>query len=364
MLDFKLYPLTKAILQLLGLALAAYTLYLIKGILVYAVIALYISVLGRPILAFLGSLPKVGNSLSASVKALLTMVFFLLIALALASWVIPVLVREFSFLATIEYDALLRSLQEEWSQFDTVLLSIGVDTEAELEAINQSLQGFASVDAITSALNGIIGGIGQLSIGLFSITFISFFLFKEKDIAHRFVDSITPERYHNKVDAMTPQIKRVVTRYSFGILFQISAIFILLALGMSFIGVQGAIVLALFAAIFNLIPYVGPILGATLGIILGLGQLYAAGIADPAQSVDLVQSLYLLLALFFTVQLLDNIFFQPLIFSNSVGAHPLEIFLVISIAGTLLGVAGMVVAVPVYSIGRIIYNTAVETIDG
>ena len=115
MLDFKLYPLTKAILQLLGLALAAYTLYLIKGILVYAVIALYISVLGRPVLAFLGSLPKVGNSLSASVKALLTMVFFLLIALALASWVIPVLVREFSFLATIEYDALLRSLQEEWS---------------------------------------------------------------------------------------------------------------------------------------------------------------------------------------------------------------------------------------------------------
>ena len=75
MLDFKLYPLTKAILQLLGLALAAYTLYLIRGILVYAVIALYISVLGRPVLAFLGSLPKVGNSLSASVRALLTMVF-------------------------------------------------------------------------------------------------------------------------------------------------------------------------------------------------------------------------------------------------------------------------------------------------
>ena len=125
---------------------------------------------------------------------------------------------------------------------------------------------------------------------------------------------------------MTPQIKTVVTRYSFGILFQITAIFILLAIGMTLIGVEGAIVLALCAAVFNLIPYVGPIIGAALGILLGLGQLYAAGVADPNSSVNLVQSLYLLIGLFGLVQVLDNVLFQPLIFSNSVGAHPLEIF--------------------------------------
>ena len=156
----------------------------------------------------------------------------------------------------------------------------------------------------------------------------------------------------------------MVTRYSFGILFQITAIFALLAIGMSLIGVEGAVVLALCAAVFNLIPYVGPIIGAALGILLGMGQLYASGIADPSVQVNLLSSLYMLAGLFLIVQLLDNIVFQPLIFSNSVGAHPLEIFLVISIAGTLLGIGGMIVAVPVYSIGRIIYNTALKTIDG
>ena len=146
-------------------------------------------------------------------------------------------------------------------------------------------------------------------------------------------------------------------------MFQITAIFILLALGMTFIGVKGAVVLALCAAVFNLIPYVGPLLGASLGILLSLGQLYAMGVSDPDLDIDLIQSLYWLLFLYGGVQLLDNIVFQPIIFSNSVGAHPLEIFLVISIAGTFLGIGGMIVAVPFYSIARIVFNTAMKTID-
>lgn len=364
MLNFKLQPLTSSVLQLVIIGLFCYALFLIQGILVYGVIALYISVLGRPIITALGKIPKIGHRLNATLKASITMLLLALVVLGLATWFIPVVITEFSFIGTIEYDAILRSLQEEWSQLDSLLISLGIDSSAELEQINESLQNFASMDAISSVLGGIVGGMGQFIIGLFSITFISFFLFKEQDLAHRFVDSITPKKYHDKVELITPQIKTVVTRYSFGILFQISAIFAILAIGMSIIGVEGAIVLALCAAVFNLIPYVGPIIGAALGILLGMGQLYASGMADPTLEINLLENLYLLSALFLTAQLLDNILFQPIIFSNSVGAHPLEIFLVISIAGTLLGIGGMIIAVPVYSIGRIIYNTAIKTIDG
>ena len=91
-----------------------------------------------------------------------------------------------------------------------------------------------------------------------------------------------------------------------------------------------------------------------------MGQLYTTGLADPTITVDLLQSLYLLVGLFLAVQLLDNLVLQPLIFSNSIGAHPLEIFLVISVAGTLLGVGGMIFAVPAYSIVRIVINTVKE----
>ena len=63
MLEFKLQPLTKSVLQILLIALLGYALFLIQGILVYGVIALYISVLGRPLIALLGKIPKVGPHL-------------------------------------------------------------------------------------------------------------------------------------------------------------------------------------------------------------------------------------------------------------------------------------------------------------
>ncbi|MEL0175383.1 MAG: hypothetical protein VW851_02425, partial [Cryomorphaceae bacterium] len=101
--------------------------------------------------------------------------------------------------------ALLVSLQDEWQQLDALLTSLGVDTAAELAEINETLQGFASMEAISSVLSSVVGGLGQFIIGLFSITFISFFLFREQDLAHRFVDSITPKKYHDKVDDATDQ---------------------------------------------------------------------------------------------------------------------------------------------------------------
>ncbi len=362
MKTFELQPLTKSIIQLLLIAIGLYALFLIKSLIIYAIIGLYISVLGRPVAALIRKLPKVGFKLSNSVVAGFTLIIITGILFGLGSWFVPVLIKEFSFLNSIAYGDLFRTLETEWQQLDLVLNSFGIDSTTEFAELNQSLQNFASVDAISGALGSIIGSVGTMLIGTFSVLFISFFLLKEQDLAHRFIDTVTPSKYHSKVDVMTPEIKRIVTRYSFGILFQISTVFALLALGMSFIGVEGAVVLALCAAIFNLIPYVGPLIGAALGILLGMGQLYSTGVADPSLSIDLVQSLYLLFGLFASVQLLDNIVFQPIIFSNSVGAHPLEIFLVISIAGTLLGIGGMIIAVPLYSIGRIVLNTALNSL--
>mgnify|MGYP003295806886 CR=1 FL=1 len=62
----------------------------------------------------------------------------------------------------------------------------------------------------------------------------------------------------------------------------------------------------------------------------------------------------IILACLFATQLVDNFFFQPFIYSNSVKAHPLEIFLVLLMAGHMAGVAGMLVAIPSYTVIRVI----------
>jgi predicted PurR-regulated permease PerM len=358
--DFQLQPLTKSILQLAVISLGVYALYLIKGVVYYALIALYISVLGRPLFRLLQDKTPFEKWIGRTGNATITVLVLGGVTGLILGWFMPLLLEEFSFLNAIPYDKLIASMEDEWQQLNSLMSNLGIDGQRELQKINASLQNFASVEAISGAVQRLVGGVGNIVAGTFSIVFISFFLIREQELAHSFIDYITPKKHHNKVDIIVPQIKRIVTRYSFGILLQITAIFTLLALGMTFIGVQGAVVLALTAAIFNLVPYVGPIIGASLGILLGLGQLYTESVMDPATTVDLVQGFYLLAGLFAFVQLLDNIVFQPFIFSNSVGAHPLEIFIVISIAGTLLGVGGMILAVPAYSIIRVVINTVLD----
>jgi predicted PurR-regulated permease PerM len=146
-----------------------------------------------------------------------------------------------------------------------------------------------------------------------------------------------------------PKIKRTLFRYAFGLLIQMTGIFTIVYVGLSIAGVQSALVIGVFAAFINLIPYIGPMIGAIFALVLGLGQAYAL---DPTVSFALIS--LEIVGVFATAQLTDNFVFQPLIFSNSINAHPLEIFIIISVAGLLGGIIGMVIAVPTYSMLRII----------
>jgi predicted PurR-regulated permease PerM len=111
--------------------------------------------------------------------------------------------------------------------------------------------------------------------------------------------------------------------------------------------IEYALTIALFAAIANLIPYAGPILGAMFGIIVGIST------GSYSQDSELTYLLIKILSVFSIVQIIDNILLQPMIFSKSVKAHPLEIFVVIFAGAKIAGVLGMIFAIPVYTIFRV-----------
>jgi predicted PurR-regulated permease PerM len=115
------------------------------------------------------------------------------------------------------------------------------------------------------------------------------------------------------------------------------------------VGAENPIVIAFLCALLNLIPYVGPVIGAALMLVLtmtsNLGQSFSAIILPKTFWVALV---------FVVGQLVDNFGSQPIIFSKSVKSHPLEIFLVILTAGLLFGVIGLIIAVPAYTAIKVI----------
>jgi predicted PurR-regulated permease PerM len=116
-------------------------------------------------------------------------------------------------------------------------------------------------------------------------------------------------------------------------------------------GVENAIIIALLCAIFNIVPYVGPLIASVVAGLL----VMTSGIGAGADFVNetLPTAIYVLIGMSL-VQVIDNNFSSPLIFSKSTNSHPLEIFLVILMAGILFGITGMIIAVPFYTSLKVI----------
>nr|MDA3779949.1 AI-2E family transporter [Bacteroidales bacterium] len=184
-----------------------------------------------------------------------------------------------------------------------------------------------------------------------SISFITFFFLKDDTLFYNGILVLIPDKFLEKTKHILSSIKKLLTRYFIGIIIQISGVIILISIGLTIVGFSfsDALVIGLFVGIMNVIPYIGPIIGVIMGVFLGV----AINI-DMAFYAELLPMIFYMLIVFASTQVVDVLLFQPVIFSNSVKAHPLEIFLVIMMAAGMAGIPGMVLAIPIYTILRII----------
>ena len=196
-------------------------------------------------------------------------------------------------------------------------------------------------------ISSVISVTSSIFIGLIGIGFITFFLLLENGLLRRNLLNLIPNAYFELSVATFTKVEKLLSNYLFGLLVQVLAIFLLAASGLTLAGVKYALTIALFAAIANLIPYAGPILGTVFGIVVGISSGDFSTVSD--YNVLLVK----VISVFAAVQITDNLLLQPLIFSKSVKAHPLEIFVIIFAGAKIAGILGMVFAIPVYTIFRV-----------
>ena len=202
---------------------------------------------------------------------------------------------------------------------------------------------------IPEFLNSLMSTLSSLSIGLFSILFISFFFLKDSKLLQNSLLTLVPDEKEGKLVHSIEKIKGLLSRYFVGLVIQIFVLFLIYTIALLIIGVENALVIAFLCALFNLIPYIGPIIGGVLMVLLTM----TSQLGSDFQSEILPDVGWVLLALAIG-QLVDNFVSQPLIYSSSVRSHPLEIFLVIIIAGLLFGVVGMIIAIPGYTALKVI----------
>ena len=332
-----------AVFQIAAISLTIWLLFQLKTLLIYLVIAAVVSLIGRPINKFLIQKIKLRPILATTISILV----LLGILISLFSLFVPLLIQQGENLALLDVDLLkanINTLVEEISlyfQLDNSFWQQQFAVDNLFQNVNFGL--------LPELLNQTLELLGGFTIGLFSVVFILFFFLKDSALQERIILVLVSDTLSARVEKSIEKIKNLLSRYFLGLLFQISILLIINSIVLAAFSVENAFIIAFLCALLNLIPYLGPIIGAVLMMLLTMSSFIGADFS----SVILPKTFYVMLG-FLVGQLIDNFFSQPMIFSNSVKSHPLEIFIVILASGTLMGPLGMIIAIPFYTTLKVI----------
>lgn len=337
----------KAITILIAIVLLCVLVYKLQSVIAYVVIAGVVALIGRPIVIFLRRKLKFPNTLAV----VLTMMFILGILTGVFALFIPMLTDQGENLSLLNMDDMQKALDK---LYDQIVQYFGaspkvVDEFMEEVELESNLMEELDMGFVPKFLNYLMDILSSFGIGLFSVLFILFFFLKDSKFLERILLKLLPESLEEKTKHSIETIKNLLSRYFVGLLLQILILFIIYSVTLLLVGVENAVVIALLCALFNIIPYLGPMVGAIIMILLTMTSFLEMDFRE----VILPSAGYVCIGIVIG-QLVDNFFSQPLIFSNSVKSHPLEIFLVIVAAGLLFGVVGMIIAVPGYTVIKVV----------
>lgn len=323
-------------------SLALYFLYQIQSVIIYLVVAFILTLIGNPILDFFKRRLKF-NHIFATIA---TLTIFVLLIFGLISMFIPLILAQGENLSLLNTAAIEKSTLELINKIAIFLDSHGIDSSRLFKEANISSK--LNFNFIPNLFNSIITTISNFGIGLASVLFITFFFLKDRLVFIMSAKDLMPDAQEDKILNSLHKINHLLSRYFIGLLLQLLIVFILYLIVLLIFGVDNALLIAFLCAILNIVPYIGPLIASVVAAILTmLGNL-----GGDFQSQILPLTLYVMIG-FWIVQLIDNNVSSPMIFSQSVSSHPLEIFLVVLITGFLFGIVGMIVAIPFYTILKV-----------
>ncbi|MEN6619624.1 MAG: AI-2E family transporter [Rikenellaceae bacterium] len=330
----------------------AFLAWYFSNILIYILISAVLSLIGKPLKSKLLSFRFRKFSIPNGLAAGITLVLLLSIFFSIFIFVTPLIGKLLSNLSTINFVSLGDQISIPLTNFNKMLHEWfpALDPSFKIEEIfiNQ-FEELLNISFISELFNSIASVIIEFGIALFVIIFITYFFLKEENMFNDMVLALFPDKYVMNVSRALSSINRLLARYFIGISIEAIAITIINSFGLYIIAgvdISLAIALSFLAGIINVIPYIGPITGGVFGAVISLVN---HGIDQPEAGIFILT----VGGIFLATHMIDIFVFQPYIYSNSVKAHPLEIFLVILIAGSIGGIIGMLVAIPAYTVIRV-----------
>ena len=340
---------TGTVLRVCAVLLVLVMAWYFSTLVLYIFLAFIFSLIGKPIAKRISSIKIYKFCIPRGVSTLLTLTLFILFFVLALFFMVPVLTREAQIIAGINYDALSRNLSDLLDQVqDFLSYNNLLDEDKTLVGmITAEIKDFANLTNFSNLLGGVVGVTSSFLMGLFAVFFLTFFFIKDDIRIDRVAQLLFGERHAVRLTAVSDKINMLLSRYFMGLMLEIVTMITLLYIGLAIFGVKSALLMAFFGGMLNAIPYLGPLIGVVCSCLFG--SIDYISVSD-YQAIPTV--MFKIAGTFVVANLIDNIVLQPLIYSQSVKAHPVEIFLVIIMGGSLAGIMGMLFAIPVYTIIR------------
>lgn len=333
----------RALATIIIVGLILYFLFQIQVVIIYLVVALILTLIGNPILNFFKRRLKFNNLFGT----IATLFIFISIIAGFIMMFVPLISAQSQSLSLLNTSEIEKNITQLIHQITVFLDSHNIDSAQMLKEANISSK--VNFNFIPNFLNSILGTISSFGMGLASVLFITFFFLKDRLMFIVGAKKILPDSQEDKILNSLDKINVLLSRYFIGLLLQLFIVFVLYLIVLLIFGIDNAFIIAFLCAVLNIIPYIGPLIGSVLAGILTM----ISNLGSDFQSEILPLTIYVLIG-FWIVQIIDNNVSQPFIFSSSVNSHPLEIFLVILIAGFMSGILGMILAVPIYTILKVV----------
>jgi predicted PurR-regulated permease PerM len=342
-------------LGILLIAVAGWACWQVRTIFIYVLISAILAMITRPVENWLQR-RRIGKwKFPRSLRALIILLGLYLIIYSFIAIFIPLLVDQAKIISNVSTAQLTTAFHEPIAQIENAVSGLSKmqsDTlhKADLHSYAEmGAEKFLDATKISSFANGLVSFFGSLMIAFFAISFFTFFFIKDGPAIMEMLLLLVPVRRLKSVRNILDESQAMLRKYFTGVLIDIIFVAAFVSIGLSILGVKNAFIIGVFAGIMNIVPYVGPLIGGAFAIVIGVSSNltldFYSGLLPLIEKIILV---------FVAMNLTDAFLVQPLIFSKRVKAHPIEIFLVVLVAGTIADIGGMIVAVPLYTIIRII----------
>lgn len=325
-------------------------LWYFSSTVIYILVSAVLAIVGRPLVRLISRL-KVGKwSVPRWLSAMITLVVMWVALVGFCLLVVPLVVGKVSSLAALDLGSVLANIQEPLENIQHYLSSLAIMPEQTVsvsEIIVGWLRKVVDYQTINTAFSSVVDITLTLVVAFFSVSFITFFFLKEDGLFYKMVTALFPSRYVDNVTRALDKITHLLSRYFTGLLFESLILMTVISVVLMLFGlaVEDACFIGVIMGVMNVIPYAGPVMG-------GIASIFV-GIVEPIEGCTIGYTLAVIVGTLLTVKGIDDFVIQPTLYSERVNAHPLEVFIVILLAGSAGGILGMLLAIPSYTVLRV-----------